>query len=664
MLAALPAISLADARVVEGQAGHTLMAFPVTLSEGSTGPVSVNYSTASGTATATVDYTTTSGVLTFAPGQTSRTLLVPVVGDATVESAETFIMNLTGPVGVTLARGQATASILDDDPVGAAAAITQYRLYSSVTLEHHYTTDANEYVVLGTRGWQQEGAGYAMFHAPGVHKGVFTVPVFRLYHPGILQHFWTTDWYEVTVLVGSGTWNYEGIPGYVLPTATSDTVPVYRLYLPNSPVHLWTTDANEQKVLSTQNGWVGEGVMGYVQRAESITTAAGVTDSTGKVLLSILGQPLSFQLGNIGGKAASGLAVGIGLDPKVPGIGVLVIAHPQDAFFPKTRLLVSVPVDSLNTSSITGDVTAPTVPEVVEIGGVLDDIVNFAKIKAIPGFPAVAGPLEYTGIQHLGTVVSVAQLMNLTLNGRVGAQLAAFPLPSALAAVTTTLTVDQAQAELKQENLITGLKGAIFLGAAFVPPVGTAVAVAPLCGVALDALTNFYTQGALLKCPRGNPSGEVVKVTFLGKSIYACAQVPLAPPGLAVPGTFKLQSPKPGGSLHLLSKENFGSAFAGVVSTAGTVSYSVPPGLYDAVVIPPFPSLSLPERASVTVPPGGGERSIPPRACTLAEDSANYSACVAIFNTTVAACTGTLLQQHACINAASAALNTCSVCVR
>ena len=103
-----------------------------------------------------------------------------------------------------------------------------------------------------------------MFQDGGSHGGVYAVPLYRLYHPGdAAQHHWTTDWYETTVLA-AGSWSYEGIPGYVLPTPVTGTVPLYRLALANPPLHLWTTDANEYQVLTTQRGWIGEGVIGYV----------------------------------------------------------------------------------------------------------------------------------------------------------------------------------------------------------------------------------------------------------------------------------------------------------------------------------------------------------------------------------------------------------------
>ena len=77
--------------------------------------MTVRYATANGTATAGSDYTAISGTLTFAPGQLTQTIAVPVLGDTVVEPNETFVVNLTAPANATLADGQGIGTILDND---------------------------------------------------------------------------------------------------------------------------------------------------------------------------------------------------------------------------------------------------------------------------------------------------------------------------------------------------------------------------------------------------------------------------------------------------------------------------------------------------------------------------------------------------------------------
>jgi chitinase len=82
----------------------------------STQPVTVAYATGNGTATAGSDYQAASGTLTFAPGETTKTITVLVYGDRLGEPNETFVVNLSGPTNATIADGQGVGTILDDEP--------------------------------------------------------------------------------------------------------------------------------------------------------------------------------------------------------------------------------------------------------------------------------------------------------------------------------------------------------------------------------------------------------------------------------------------------------------------------------------------------------------------------------------------------------------------
>ena len=109
------AVSIADTRVVEGNSGTSTAAFAVTLSQASASPVTVDYATANGSATAGADYVAGSGTVTFAAGELSKTVGIGVVGDSAVESDETFTVTLSNPSGATLSRTVATATIANDD---------------------------------------------------------------------------------------------------------------------------------------------------------------------------------------------------------------------------------------------------------------------------------------------------------------------------------------------------------------------------------------------------------------------------------------------------------------------------------------------------------------------------------------------------------------------
>jgi hypothetical protein len=110
-----PAVSIASALLAEGNAGTKSMSLTITLATATPVRVSVVYATADGTATAGSDYTATSGTLVFAPGQTSKTVAVPILGDTGDESDETFSVTLSNPVNATLGTATATGTITNND---------------------------------------------------------------------------------------------------------------------------------------------------------------------------------------------------------------------------------------------------------------------------------------------------------------------------------------------------------------------------------------------------------------------------------------------------------------------------------------------------------------------------------------------------------------------
>ena len=111
-----PTVSVGDASAAEGDSDSTTLTFTVTLSEPAGQPVTVSYSTANGTATAAgADYTPTVGTLTFAAGETVKTVNVAVTGDTMVELDEQFTLNLSAPVNAVIGDGVGVATIVNDD---------------------------------------------------------------------------------------------------------------------------------------------------------------------------------------------------------------------------------------------------------------------------------------------------------------------------------------------------------------------------------------------------------------------------------------------------------------------------------------------------------------------------------------------------------------------
>ena len=113
-----PALTVADAQAEEGT--DATLDFAVTLDKESTGTVTVAYATSDGTATAGSDYTAVSGTLTFAPGETEKTVSVPVLEDDHNEGSETLTLRLSSPSGATIDDGEATGTITNSDAIPEA----------------------------------------------------------------------------------------------------------------------------------------------------------------------------------------------------------------------------------------------------------------------------------------------------------------------------------------------------------------------------------------------------------------------------------------------------------------------------------------------------------------------------------------------------------------
>jgi hypothetical protein len=109
-----PKISIADSSVVEGNSGTTPMVFTVTLSSPSAVTVTVNYQTLAGTASSR-DFQATSGTLTFAAGETSKSVTVNIVGDLVKENNETLSLRLSAATNATILKADGLGTIIDDD---------------------------------------------------------------------------------------------------------------------------------------------------------------------------------------------------------------------------------------------------------------------------------------------------------------------------------------------------------------------------------------------------------------------------------------------------------------------------------------------------------------------------------------------------------------------
>ena len=126
----LASIVASDAEAREGEA----LEFRLELSQTSETPVSVDYETADGTAQEGADYVSLSGTVSFAPGETVKTVAVATLGDGDAEPAETLTLRLSNAQGATLATPEASGTIAASAAAGALTGT-----FSAVPREHDGT---------------------------------------------------------------------------------------------------------------------------------------------------------------------------------------------------------------------------------------------------------------------------------------------------------------------------------------------------------------------------------------------------------------------------------------------------------------------------------------------------------------------------------------------
>ncbi|HKZ55352.1 MAG TPA: Calx-beta domain-containing protein [Anaerolineales bacterium] len=115
-----PNITINNARVSEGAGAAT---FSVSF-DGADFPATVAYATVDDTATAGSDYTATSGILTFDPGVTAQSIIVPILQDTVYDGTKRFRVVLSSATRATIVKGEGKGVIVDDEasPLGAPRA--------------------------------------------------------------------------------------------------------------------------------------------------------------------------------------------------------------------------------------------------------------------------------------------------------------------------------------------------------------------------------------------------------------------------------------------------------------------------------------------------------------------------------------------------------------
>jgi hypothetical protein len=157
---AAPSFSIGDVYVSEPQSGTSNATFTVTLSAPMPNVVSVDYATADGTATAPADYDSNSGTLTFAAGETTKTITVVIKSDALVEGKETFTVNLSNATPPTSISDASATGTIVDPVLNGQVIISEFRFHGAegpqdefVELYNNTNNDITVATEDGTPGW-------------------------------------------------------------------------------------------------------------------------------------------------------------------------------------------------------------------------------------------------------------------------------------------------------------------------------------------------------------------------------------------------------------------------------------------------------------------------------------------------------------------------------
>lgn len=167
-----PSVVINDVTIAEGNSGSVSANFSVRLLAPSTNTVSVNFATANGSAIANSDYLPVNGTLTFNPGETSKIISVSVTGDTSIESNETFFVNLSSAINATIGDVQGLATITNDDTLpppptpnlalgkAATQSSTWFNLAASLAVDGNTNTGGNfSHTNYDAQAWWQVDLG-------------------------------------------------------------------------------------------------------------------------------------------------------------------------------------------------------------------------------------------------------------------------------------------------------------------------------------------------------------------------------------------------------------------------------------------------------------------------------------------------------------------------
>ncbi|WP_158633352.1 cellulose binding domain-containing protein [Tautonia sociabilis] len=199
-----PALRIRDASASEGNVGPSAIAFAVELSKAAEVPVTVGYATVDGTATVGFDYERTVGTLTFAPGETTAMITVPVVADTVAEPDETFTVTLFDATGARIAVGSAKGTIRNDDgpaPVDSAPAVPSLFIQDADPSDGRFTVGFTIWSGTNASRWELLENGKVVHAADLVDRS----PASQSASVELTGRFYAANTYQVVVSNAAGS---------------------------------------------------------------------------------------------------------------------------------------------------------------------------------------------------------------------------------------------------------------------------------------------------------------------------------------------------------------------------------------------------------------------------------------------------------------------------
>jgi hypothetical protein len=153
------------------------------------------------------------------------------------------------------------------NPASAAEAV--WRLYTDTDYtDHFYTADCGDANNAQSVGYWLDATTPFFFIDTTQQPG--TVPFFRFFNKS--DHFYTVSADAEGTL---GTYNPEGILGYIYPTPAPGLTALFRLYLKPNGHHFYTVSTIERGQ-AFNKGYIDEGIAGYVPVTGNISCAVGI----------------------------------------------------------------------------------------------------------------------------------------------------------------------------------------------------------------------------------------------------------------------------------------------------------------------------------------------------------------------------------------------------